>query len=115
MNHIRTRESMERVLFGACIAVTMALIVVGFLLKTKQEKEPEPQEPVVEVYEPEPWKGRVECKHGNMSLYTVNNLVDYIVSAQPSGWMWEMFKEDGTVVLFHQPERVFCFAIPEEP
>lgn len=80
------------------------------------QEEPVPEPEVVEEppYEPEPWKGRMECRHGGLTLYTADNLVEYIVSAQPSGWMWEMFKEDGTVVLFHQPERVFCSAIPEE-
>lgn len=92
--------------------ILWGILVVRVLVLPQPVPVPPPEElpaPIVE-----PWKGRVECKHGNMSLYTVNNLVDFIVSAQPSGWMWEMFQEDGTVVLFHQPERVFCYAIAEE-
>lgn len=96
----------------ACAAVSMALIVVSVLLKTKQE-EPQP-EPVVEEHEPEVWKGRVECVYGNSMVYSVDNLVDFIVTAQPAGWMWEMFREDGTVIFYQQPARTFCSAIPEE-
>ena len=113
MNHVRTKDLIAGVLFGACIAITMALIVVGVLLSTKQGKDPEP-EPVAEVYEPEVWKGRVECVYGNSMMYSVDNLVGFIVTAQPAGWMWEMFKEDGTVIFYQQPSRTFCSAIPEE-
>lgn len=111
---ISTRDLITGGLYGACIASTVALLVTGVALKAKQEKaSPEP-EPVVEVYEPEPWKGRVECVYGNSMEYSVNNLVDFIVTAQPGGWMWEMFREDGTVILYQQPTRTFCSAIPEE-
>ena len=115
MNSIRTKDLIAGVLFGACIAITMALIVVGVLLKTKQgEPEPVTPEPVEEAYVPYPWKGSVVCKHGNMHLYSVDGLVYYLVTAQPAGWLWEMFREDGTAIFYHQPERVFCSAIPEE-
>lgn len=114
MSHLRTKDLIAGVLFGACIAITMALIVVGVLLKTKQGEDPVTPEPVEEAYEPYPWKGSVVCKHGNMQLYSVDGLVFYRVSAQPAGWLWEMFQEDGTVIFYHQPERVFCSAIPEE-
>ena len=114
MNHPTTGELVTGVLVGACAAVSMALLVTGVLLKTKQE-EPEPQpEPVVEVYEPQVWRGRVECVYGNSMEYSVDNLVDFIVTAQPAGWMWEMFREDGTVIFYQQPARTFCSAVPEE-
>lgn len=114
MNHIRTKDMIAGMVFGVCIAVSMALFVVGVrgLLKIKQG-EPEPV-PVEEAYEPASWKGSVVCKHGNMQLYSVDGLVYYLVTAQPAGWLWEMFREDGTVIFYHQPERVFCSAIPEE-
>nr|DAL53133.1 MAG TPA_asm: hypothetical protein [Caudoviricetes sp.] len=111
MNHVRTKDLIAGALFGACIAITVALLVTGFALKLKQGEEPEP---VVEVYEPEVWRGRVECVYGNSMMYSVDNLVDFIVTAQPAGWMWEMLKEDGTVILYQQPSRIFCSAIPEE-
>lgn len=112
MNHTRTKDVIAGVLHGACIAVVMALIVTGFALKLKQSEKPVKPEPVEEVYEPEVWRGRVECVYGNSMVYSVDDLVDFIVTAQPAGWMWEMFREDGTVIFYHQPERVFCSAIP---
>lgn len=86
-------------------------IVTASLLSGQDGPEPE----VVEepLYVPEPWKGRVECVYGNTMSYSVEGLVDFIVTAQAGGWMWEMFKEDGTVVLYQQPSRTFCSAIPE--
>lgn len=115
MNHTRTGDMITGAFIGACTALTAALLVTGLVLKTKQEEpQPEPQEPVVEVYEPVPWKGRVECVYGNTMMYSVDNLVDFIVTAQPAGWMWEMFREDGTVIFYEQPSRTFCSAIPEE-
>lgn len=108
MNHTRTREYIVAWI-GACVALTAGMLAVSLVLKTN----PEP-EPVVEVYEPQVWRGRVECVYGNTMMYSVDNLVDFIVTAQPAGWMWEMFKEDGTVVLYQQPSRTFCSAIPEE-
>lgn len=110
MNHTRTQDLLVGVLFGACIAVIAALLVGGLALKAK---DPEPG-PVAEVYEPEVWRGRVECVYGNSMMYSVDDLVDFIVTAQPAGWMWEMFREDGTVILYQQPSRTFCSAIPEE-
>jgi len=69
---------------------------------------------VVEVYEPEVWYGRVECRHSSMTMLIASDLVDYIVTAQPSGWMWEMFHADGTVSLYQQPGRIVCAAIATE-
>lgn len=112
MNHTRTKDLTAIALFGARAAAAACLIVWGLVLYAKQ-KEPQP-EPVVEVYEPQVWKGRVECVYGNSMVYSVDNLVDFIVTAQPGGWMWEMFREDGTVILYQQPSRTFCSAVPEE-
>lgn len=114
MNHTRTGDLLTDVLFGACVAATAGLIVWGLALNAKQE-EPEPQpEPVAEVLEPQVWRGRVECVYGNSMEYSVDNLIDFIVTAQPGGWMWEMFREDGTVIFYQQPARTFCSAVPEE-
>ena len=111
MNHTRTGDLIAGALFGGCIALSAALLVWGIALKIKQE-EPQP-EPVVEV-EPQVWRGRIECVYGNSMEYSVDNLVDFIVTAQPGGWMWEMFREDGTVIFYQQPSRTFCSAVPEE-
>src|SRR5690625_213821 len=96
------------------IVAGCVLVVWGVAYKAEQEEEPEPQEHVVEVYEPEVWYGRVECRHSSMTMLIASDLVDYIVTAQPSGWMWEMFHADGTVSLYQQPGRIVCAAIATE-
>ena len=97
---------------GFCIGVSTALLGVALTMSKTAVAEEEPQ--AAEVYEPEVWKGRVECVYGKSMMYSVDNLVDFIVTAQPAGWMWEMFKEDGTVIFYQQPARTFCSAVPEE-
>lgn len=97
---------------GFCIGAAAALLIVTLIMNNTAVAVEEVQ--ATEVYEPEVWRGRVECVYGNSMMYSVDNLVDFIVTAQPAGWMWEMFREDGTVILYQQPERVFCSAIPEE-
>ena len=78
------------------------------------QEEPAPEVVEEPLYVPKPWKGRVECVYGNTMSYSVEGLVDFIVTAQAGGWMWEMFREDGTVIFYQQPSRTFCSAVPEE-
>lgn len=108
---MRKKDILIGLAYGLCAGV-VGFLVVGTLAISLQHKEQ--QEPVVEVYEPQVWKGRVECVYGNSMVYSVDNLVDFIVTAQPAGWMWEMFREDGTVIFYQQPSRTFCSAVPEE-
>lgn len=110
MTYYETKHLMLTAVVIAAFFFCSGVVTAAYLTGQEETVQEVVEEP---PYVPELWKGRMECRHGDMVLYTVNGLVDFIVTAQPGGWMWEMFQEDGTVVLFHQPERVFCYAIAE--
>lgn len=115
MSYISNRELISGVVFGACIAGTMALIVTGFALKLKQGEEPEP-EPVVEEYvEHVPLDATFRCTHSSMTLYNVENVSDFnVFPGESAGWLWTLTLDNGQLVFFQQPPRVFCSIIIEE-
>ena len=89
-------------------------LVVGHGL-TLDSTEPEHVEEVYEeVVEHIPWRGGIECLHGKMVLYSVDNLVDFEVFPGEAGWMWQLTSEDGGLTFYQQPPRVFCSVINEE-
>lgn len=114
MNHINTRGFIVAWI-GACAALSAGMLAVTLALKTEQGEEPEP-EPVVEEYvEHVPLDATFRCTHSNMTLYNVENVSDFSVfPGEAAGWLWTLTLDNGQLVFFQQPPRVFCSIIIEE-
>lgn len=107
-----SRPLLVGVVLGASAFVCGLVVGHGLTLDSTEHEQAE--EVYEEVVEHTPWRGGIECLHGKMVLYSVGNLVDFEVFPGEAGWMWQLTSEDGRLMFYQQPPRVFCSVINEE-